>query len=721
MSVPPDTRQRLDALSAVFSPRSVAVVGASDTPTKIGGIPVDYMRRFGYAGRILPVNPRQATVQGLPAWPSLGAITADTGQAPDLAIVAVPAALSRAALEDAVAAGVRGVVMFTSGFAEIGEEGARQQTELRAIARAGGVRLLGPNCLGFMNLQAGLYASFTPAVANGDLVRRGHIGLVSQSGAFGAYAYVMARERGIGLSQWITTGNEADIDFADCVEWLAHDPQTRVIMGYMEGCRDGARLRRALAAAHAAGKPVVMVKVGRTEAGAQAAASHTAALAGNDAVYDTVLREHGVHRARDIAEFFGIAAAADVGGLPRDRSLGVFTVSGGVGVLMADEASQAGLDLRAMPEAAQAHIREWVPFAAPLNPVDITGQVTNDPDLIERSARLMLDEGGYAGWIGFLAAAGTSDRFWPVLESLARNLKRDYPDRLLALSLLLPPERQRVLESLGWLVFAEPAEAVRTLAALARLGEGLRSPLPEATTPPPPVRVPPRTLSEPEALRQLGEAGLSVVPHRVAHNAEEAVVAARAFAGPVVLKIVSPDILHKSDVGGVALKLQGDEAVRQAARHMLATVHERLPQAHIEGVLVAPMLAGDGVECILGVQRDPVFGPMVVFGLGGIFVETLGDVALRSAPVDHAGALQMIRSTRAHALLRGARGRPPVDLDHLAAQIVALSRHALACGDSLSSIDINPFIALPAAQGGGHAVDAVVVGRANDSDHQETP
>lgn len=704
-----DTGQRLQTLSAIFAPRSVAVVGASDTVSKIGGIPVDFMKRFGYAGRVLPVNPKQTTVQGLPAFPSLQAI----GEPVDLAIFAIPASLSRAALEDAVAAGVKGVVMFTSGFAETGDDGAGQQAELTAIARRGGVRLLGPNCLGFMNVGEQLYATFSPAPASGQ-VRHGPIGLVSQSGAFGAYAYALARERGIGLSHWITTGNEADIDFADCVEWLAHDPQTRVIMGYMEGCRNGPRLRQALAAAQAARKPVVIVKVGRTEAGAKAAASHTAALAGNDAVYDAVFREYGVHRAKDITEFFGVAAAAAIGGLPRDASLGLFTVSGGVGVLMADEASQAGLDLRPMPDTAQATIREWVPFAAPTNPVDITGQVTNDATLIERTARLMLDQGGYASWIGFLAAAGTAERFWPVLESLVTNLRRDYPDKLLALSTLLTPARRQALEALGCMVFSEPTEAVRTVSALARLAQRLDAPVVPADEPAPPLSLPARVLNEPESLAALAQAGLRVVPHALVHSADEAVAAAGHLGSAVVLKIVSADILHKSDAGGVVLNLQGAEAVRDGYARLMAAVRQNAPEARLDGVLVAPMVDRHGTECLLGIQRDPVFGPMVMFGLGGVFVETLHDVVLRPAPVGLAQAHEMIRATKAHALLAGARGREPADLDLLAQQIVALSRFAVACGDTLESVDINPFMALPASRGGGCAVDAVVIGRSPD-------
>jgi acetate---CoA ligase (ADP-forming) len=702
--VSPGDAQRLASLSALLAPRSIAVVGASDTATKIGGVPVDFQKSFGYAGALYPVNPKATTVQGLPAYPSLAAIGAPV----DLAIIALPAAQAEAALAEAAAAGVRGVLMFSSGFAEVGGDGVAAQARLSALALASGVRLLGPNCLGFINVAQHVYATFSP-VPRGGRVRAGDIGLVSQSGAFGAYAYALARERGLGLSMWITTGNEADIGFADGIEWLAHDPATRVIMGYMEGCRDGPRLRRALAAAHAARKPVVIVKVGRTAIGAQAAASHTAALAGDDAVYDTVLREFGVHRARDIAEFFGVAAGASIAGLPRGRSIGLFTVSGGVGVLMADEAVAAGLDVTPLSPQAQDTIRGWVPFAAPTNPVDITGQVTNDNSLIERSARLMLDDQHFASWVGFMAASGLSDLMWPVLLGLVQGLRQRYPDTVLALSTLMLADRRRQLEALGCLVSAEPAEAVRTLGALAAIAEHHARGLPPVPPAPAALTVPPRTLTEPEGLALLAQAGVRTVAHRVVQDADAAVAAAEALGYPVVLKIVSPDITHKSDVGGVALGLRDAAAVRAACVAMQAGVARQAPGAQIDGLLVAPMLSG-GVECILGIQRDPVFGPMVMFGLGGVFVETLGEVALRSAPLTQAQAAEMIRSTRAWPLLAGTRGRPPADLDHLAAQLASLSRLAVAAGDSLASLDINPYIALPAALGGGCAVDAVVVG-----------
>lgn len=698
-------------LTALFNPRSIAIVGASSNAQKIGGIPVDFLQRFGYEGAIYPVNPHSNQIQGLTAYSRLSAVN----QPIDLAICAVPAALVDSTLDDAIAAGVKGMVLFSSGYAEIDAQGATAQALLRAKARAAGVRLMGPNCLGFMNIAHNIYATFTPAPGVGR-VAAGRVGLVSQSGAFGIYAYAMARERGMGLSLWATTGNEADIDFADCLAWLAEDPNTDVIMGYMEGCRDGPRLREALSLAQAKGKPVVMVKVGTTTLGAQAAASHTAALAGDDAVYDALFRQHGVLRAHNLTEFFDLAHSASIAGRPRNRSIGLFTLSGGIGALMADEAATHGLDVAPLSAAAQQTLRSWVPFAAPRNPVDITGQVTNDPSLMERSARLMLDDQNFASWIGFFIAGGTSDSFWPVLRDLVAGLRETYPDTLLAVSTLLSPTRRAELEALRCLVFSDPSVGIRTIAALANL-QSKAADLPmEAgqSAPRIPLQLPAGALSEVAALALLKDAGVPVVAHRAVHSAQEAAAAAHLLGEDVVLKIVSADIPHKSDVGGVALGLRGEKQVRDAFERTRNNALAARPAARMNGALVATMLRG-GVECIAGVHRDPVFGPVLMFGLGGIHVETLRDVALRVLPITRADAMAMVRELRAWPLLAGTRGSPSADLESIADTLTALCDFALRAGDSLESAEINPLIARPLAAGGCVAVDALIVGRVRDT------
>lgn len=689
------------SLDSLFTPRSVAVVGASDTPMKIGAIPITYLLRQGFMGRILPINPSRETVQGLRAWPSLAAV----GEPIDLAIIAVPAQHVAAALDDAIAAQVRNLVMFSAGYAEVDAEGAAQQARLAARARAHGIRLLGPNCLGFMNVAQHLYATFSPVVMGGA-APAGSLAVVSQSGAFGAYAYALARARGLGLSYWITTGNEADVQVADGIAWLARDAATRVILVYLEGCRDGAHLRAALRAARDAGKAVVAVKVGRTAQGASAAASHTASLAGDDAVYDAVLRAEGVWRAHSIDEFFNVGHLLALAPRPVNDTIGLLTVSGGVGALMADDASLAGLTISPMPAEAQQWIRAQVPFAAPGNPVDITGQVTAQPELIEQTARRMLTDGGYGSLLVFLAAGGLSDALWPRLEAMAAGLARDYPDRALVFCSLFSSERLARLQALGVAAFADPSAAVRALAGLAFVTAHQRRAHPAAGHAAAATALGPLPTTEPEALAWLHHAGIPVMPFHVATDAEAAARAASTLGYPVAMKIVSPDIAHKSDVGGVRLGLADATSVHAAHAEMRTQVLAAVPGARLDGVLVAPLVQG-GVECILGMQRDPVFGPMVLFGLGGVDVELQRDVSLRPAPLDETEALAMIQAVRAYPRLMGHRGRPPADVAAIVRALVALSHLACARPD-VASIDINPFVALPQGQG-GLALDALIV------------
>lgn len=691
-------------LDALFSPRSIAIVGATDSTERIGGIPLDYLLRFGYTGKLYAVNPRAGTVQGLPAHARL----TDIAEPVDLAIVAVPQAHVAAVLEDAAAIGVKSMVLFSSGFAETGAEGASAQQALQQRARETGIRLLGPNCLGFMRPGHQIYATFSPALNTG-LVKAGRIGLVSQSGAFGAYAYSLARERGLGLSLWATTGNEADVQLADGLAWLAQDPETDVIMAYMEGCRDGPKLRAALALARERGKPVIMYKIGTSELGAQAAASHTASLAGNDAVYDAVFRQYGVLRARTVSNFFSLAASAAIAPIPRDRSIGIFTVSGGVGAMMADDASAAGLDVPALSEAAQQQLLEWVPFAAPRNPVDITGQVTNDVSLLERSAKLMMEDRKFASWLGFFSADGLSDSRWPVLRSLVEKLRAAHPHSLLAICTLCPDARRAELESLGCLVFSDPSVAIRCIGALASLGEQGNATPPRLATADPALSLPAGSLSEAHSMHLLTEAGISVVPHQLVQTAQQAADAVQLLGGSIALKVASADIAHKSEVGGVALNLRTTDEAHAAFERILASARQARPDAHLDGVLAARMVHG-GVECIAGVHRDPVFGPVLMFGLGGIHVEILRDVALRVLPITRDDALTMVRELRTFPILAGARGKPPADLEALADALCALADFAQRAGETLVSAEINPLIALPREQGGCLAADALVIG-----------
>ncbi len=687
-------------LDALLAPRSVAVIGASGDPARIGGRPIAAMLEQGFAGSILPVNPKHAVVQGLPAYASIAALP----EVPDVAIIAVPSAAAEVAVAELAERGTRAAIMFSSGFAELGEEGAAAQERLVVAARRHGMRLLGPNSLGLFNARIGFYGTFSTSLERGYPIA-GPVGIASQSGAYGMHLFSMARDHGMGISCSVTTGNEADVNVGELIGWMAQDPGTEVIAAYSEGIRDAPSFLAALDLARRNRKPVVMMKVGRSDVGSAAAKSHTASIAGDDAVTDAVLSEFGVVRARTTEELLDIARLATRRVFPVGNTLGVLTVSGGAGVLISDAAEAIGLPMPPMPEAAQQALRTTLPFCAPQNPVDCTAQVLNDLSLVGRFSDALVKEGGYGSILYFFTHAGGAPSITPRLRTELKAAREAYPDRLFVLSVLADPPQIREFEEDGFAVFEDPSRAVVAIHAMGRFGDAFAATPPVAPPAMAPVALPSRTPSEAEAKRILAAAGIEAAPERACATADDAVAAAEALGFPVVLKILSPDIMHKSEIGGVLLNLADAGAVRDG----FALVMERakaVPQARIEGALVAKQLSG-GVECILGVHRDPVFGPVAMFGLGGIFVEVLKDVSFRRCPFGEEVAEGMIRLIRGAPLLLGARGRPPTDIKALARMLSRLSVFAHQAGPRLSGIDLNPVFAMPEGQG-AFAADAVI-------------
>ncbi len=691
---------RFAGLTPLLAPRSIAVLGASSDPTRIGGRPIAYMRAQNFPGALYPVNPNRAEIQGLKAYPSV----ADLPETPDVAIVAVPAELAAPAIGDLAAKGCKAVVMFTAGFAEMDEAGAAAQAAMVATARAAGMRILGPNCLGVFDARTSYYATFSSSFDSGWPVL-GRIGIASQSGAYGTHLYTLARNRGIGASLCVMTGNEGDVTVGECIGWLAENPDTDVIAVYAEGIRESAGLIAALQAAKDARKPVVMQKVGRSELGGKAAKSHTASIAGDDAVTEAVMAEFGVYRARNSEEMLDIAHTATRKIYPAGNTLGVITVSGGAGVLISDVAEGLGLAMPEMPMDAQQKLRALVPFCAPRNPVDATAQVSNDVTLVKTFTESMVRDGGYTSVLGFFSMTASSRRWQSIREQL-NMVKVENPGRLYVLSVIVPPAGRDELEADGWVVHEDPTRAVTAIDAMGRFGAAFAAP---AVAPAPvlaPVTLPAATPSEAEAKALLAASGIASAPEAACAMVEQAVAAAERFGFPVVMKILSPDILHKSEIGGVLLDVGDVKAVREGFSLLLHRARSAAPAARIEGVLVAKQLKG-GVECILGIHRDPVFGPMAMFGLGGIFVEVMKDVVFHRCPFGEDVAEAMIRSIKGAPLLLGARGRPPVDIKALAAMLSRLSGFAVAAGDRLQSIDLNPVFAMPDGQG-AFAADAVI-------------
>src|SRR6202789_3800986 len=520
---------RFSGLMPLLAPRSVAVLGASSDPTRISGRPIAYMRSQGFQGALYPINPNRTEVQGLKAYPTI----ADLPETPDVAIVAIASEHVPPAIDELGKKGCKAIVMFTAGFAEMDEAGEAVQAKMVATARSYGMRLLGPNCLGVFDARRSYYATFSSSFDSGWPVP-GRIGIASQSGAYGTHLYTLARNRGIGASLCVMTGNEADVTVGECIGWLAENPEVDVIAVYAEGIREAPGLIAALEAARAAKKPIIMQKVGRSELGTKAAKSHTASIAGDDAVTEAVMAEFGVRRARNSEEMLDIAHTATRKIYPVRNTLGVITVSGGAGVLISDVAEGGGLAMPEIPMAAQKRLRDLVPFCAPRNPVDATAQVSNDVTLVKTFTESMVREGGYSSVLGFFSMTASSRR-WPSIREQLNLVKAENPDRLYALSVIVPPDRRDELEADGWIVHEDPTRAVTAIDAMGRFGAAFAA---GAAAPPPSVpavTLPAKNPTEAEAKRLLGAAGIASAPEAECATADEAVAAAERFGYPVVM------------------------------------------------------------------------------------------------------------------------------------------------------------------------------------------
>jgi acyl-CoA synthetase (NDP forming) len=694
------TKQR-NALKELLSARTVAVVGASSDPRKITGRPIDYMLERGFAGEIIPVNPGRAEVQGLRSYSSLAAI----GRPVDLAIVGTASELVEDVIREGVAAGVRGFVVFSSGFAEHNSQGAARQARLGALARRHGVTIVGPNCLGVINCETGLVASFTTAMEENAL-KPGGFGFASQSGALGAYWLDRVLQAGVGISKWITTGNECDVDIARALGVLVDDSATRVIGAYIEDVKDGTAFRNALRDAAAVDKPVLLIKAGRSSAGAAAAASHTGAIVGEDAVYQACFDQFGAVRVGSLNEMIDVARLVLHDAVPSGDGVGVLSVSGGAGVLLADAVEAAGLSIPAFrPQTAKA-LGAYLPsFSKPQNPVDLTANVLQDTAMFGRALAV----------IGAAEEIDVGILFIGLMHSISEELagailaaRRASGMAFVVVWIGARPDVVARLDAAGIPVFPDIPQAVTalTLARRAATSRAVAARLPDA----PAARSAPGTavrLTEWESKNVLragmGAGGSLALPDGVLIRAGEAVGARIAgLSAPYVAKLQSPDLPHKSDRGGVIVGLADLTAV-EGAVDLLRGRAAGLP---VDGVLVEEMTGFD-VELIAGLRRDPVFGPLLVVGRGGVEVELAPDVAMRLLPLRSEDIAAMLRSLRCAALFGGFRGRAAVDVDSIAGGLAALAARFLS-DESLVEIEINPLVA---RGGGATALDALLTVR----------
>ena len=678
-------RPSREALAAFFAPRNIALVGASD---KSAWSQMVFARfgEYGHKGQLFAVNRGGTTAHGLPGYQRIS----DIPEQVETAFIFVPAGGVTGALQEAAAAGVRNAVVLSSGFAEAGEDGAALQAELARAAEEAGVTMLGPNSLGFANFAG---SSFCTSIRSRLPVRTGNLAIVSQSGAIANELMKWAHAQGIGLSFLCATGNEAQLGIADVVEYLVDDAATHAIALYVEGIGDPARFMAAAALARSAAKPVVVLKIGRSAVSGAVAQAHTGSLVGDDQVFDAMCSRYGVSRASSIEELISTADfLGKIGPIDPPR-IAMASISGGACAMYADLAQAHGLATPQFTHETEAALREVLPgFAATLNPLDVTGFAIQNPAIWSDAIPAMVRDPGMGLVVSSTSLPNTPEElanqrgsYEAIVEGYRKSAK---PSVLLSFSLQDTSEFQlEARRQLGLDITLPNIElGVRALAQLQRWSECL---LAEVARPAAAARAQSRPLTEREVLDHLSSFGVPVIPAVLAQDADEAAQAARDFGGAVALKIASPDIVHKTEAGGVRLNLQGD-AVARAFGEVIEAARAYVPAARIDGVLVSPMRAG-GTELIVGVSCDPQWGPTIMVGLGGVFTEALQDSQLSLLPVSHSEVFSMLQAMRGSRLLQGFRGAPPADMDRLAAAIVAIGNAALALGPDLAVLEVNPL------------------------------
>ena len=691
-------------LGSLFNPSSIAVIGASQDNRKVGHAVLNNLKRFKYQGELYPVNPSGGRILDLPTYSSLAAI----GRPVDLAIIAIPASLVPASLRECAASGIPTAIIISAGFKEAGTEGTLLEEQLRTICREQGIRVLGPNCLGVINTANNMNATFAA-----DMLPTGRIGFFSQSGAMGIAIMDWAIGNEVGFSKFISLGNKTDLSEIDCIEYLMNDPDTDLILGYIEDVVDGRRFME-VAERTTRKKPVILLKSGGTEAGARAASSHTGALAGSDIAFDAAFRQSGIMRAAGVQELFDTAMAFSEGKLPAGNRLLVITNAGGPGIIAADAAEKLGIQLPHMTrESITAMAQKLPPNATVFNPVDVIGDATSeryaavleqavqDPSvdgiLVILTPQAMTDMDRTADAV--IAAARSTVK--PVIASfMGEKRVRSAIDRLKRASIpnFSYPEAavkayKRMSDRQAWRSVV-PEELATCWYNFDAAAETIASILKSGIT----------QVGEEEAMRILTFYGFQFPRHALVKTSADAARAAAQIGFPVVMKISSPDILHKTDVGGVRLNIRSEQEAADSFTEITANARRIMRNAFIKGVLISEMVP-PGREVILGVTYDRTFGHMIMFGLGGIYVEVLKDVSFRIVPVSRKEATAMVQEIRTIGLLRGARGERPSDVGAIVNNIVNLSC-LISDFPEIQELDINPLVV---HEKGAAALDARII------------
>lgn len=678
------------SLRAFLNPTSIALVGATER-SAWSNVAYDNLKALEFSGQLYPVNRNGGKVYGRTAATSARAI----GERVDAALLMVPASALEGAIVDLHLAGIAHAVVLSSGFAETGADGRQRQDALAAFAASKGVRLLGPNCLGFANF-ADRTAIWTSALR--APLPAGSLGIVSQSGALAGQLSYLAQVHGIGLSRMVSTGNEADVDLAEVLEYLVEDDRTKSIALFAETIRNPARFAKAAARALEIAKPISILKMGASEAAAKAAQAHTGSLVGEDRVFDAVCCRYGLMRVKSLEDLlFTAAVAQKTGPLPR-AGIAVASISGGVCEIMAERAAEEGVPLAGLADATQDALRGVLPsYATPQNPLDITGAAVLQPDIFGDALRILSQDEGVGAVCVAVDIPNSPANDTPAnrtyMQQVARGLAHS-PIPAVAFSHYVMHvtslSRELARDSGIPHVACGIHHAMTAIGAIQRWSQRVGRPQAAVAGDEPCLDLREQLSSEHAVSRWLCGQGVGVVPTQLTRTAQEAAAFAGRLGAPVVLKIASPHIPHKTEVGGVILDLQGESAVAAAWIDMMRRVGKERPHARIDGILVAPMRKG-GVELLVGTLNDPQWGPALAVGLGGVWAEALRDTSLRLLPVTGDDVRDMLSELRGARLLDGWRGAPAADKGKLADAIAAIGNAALRLGPELLSLEVNPL------------------------------
>lgn len=704
--------QNYESLKPLFNPQSIAILGASESPYKIGHLQIRALIDGKFAGDIIPIHRTAKEIAGLTCYPTLAEVPGDV----DLVIFCLGLEQIKEGLEACAAKNVKAAIIFASGFSEAGEYGEQLQQELAQLAKEHGIRIVGPNCVGLVNTENGLIGTFTPSFLTVPLDGKRGVGYISQSGAFGVLTYMAAAQHGINFNYFVSTGNEMESGFEDFMEYMVHDSQTSIISGYLEGAKNPEKLKTLSKEALAKNKPLLLMKTGKSSAGSRAAASHTGSLAGSDKIYDAFFKQHGIIRAEDFDDVIGFTKLFNPDKLPKGKNTVIITSSGGRGINEADRCEAHGLNIMELSPETRAAIQTNLPdYASTANPVDLTAaaSVSNPEFYLEPLKALVNDRDVHN--IIFTDFPFAWDENSPQLQEFIELSNAS--DKVIALfpfplEGMTYPKATATLVKNGIAVVPCSLNPVRALTKLVEYSEAYRrsqvTALADYKQPHADLSdllIPGETLSEAQASAVLSRYEIPTTERRIATTLEEAVTHATAIGYPVVLKIDSPDIPHKTEADAIRLNVKTPEEVSQAYAEIVKNAQAYNREARIHGVSVQEMLA-EGVEVIIGAHNDDTFGPVIMAGLGGIFVEVFKDIAFKVAPINRQDALNIIDELQGKAILHGARGKAPVDKEAIVDVLLKVSALITDHKDHIQELDINPLVVY---EKGIKAADAMLV------------